>query len=64
MEMLKFIELERDRLTQELPEILHLRSILWNITRITDNGAGIALIAINNALEKKQNMLKRQDNEF
>lgn len=53
MEMLTFIELERDRLMTELPELPHLRGILWDINRIADNGAGIALIAINNTLEKK-----------
>jgi len=53
LEMLTFIELERDRLMTELPEIPHLRGILWDINRIADNGAGIALIAINNTLEKK-----------
>jgi len=53
LEMLAFIELERDKMTQELPEIPHLRLILWNINRIADNGGGIALVAINNALEKK-----------
>jgi phosphate uptake regulator len=53
LEMLSFVELERDRLMQELPEIPHLRLILWNITRIADNGASIALTAINNALERK-----------
>ncbi len=53
LEMLSFIELERDRLMQELPEIPHLRLILWNITRIAAIGAGIALTAINDALERK-----------
>ncbi len=51
--MLEFVELERDRLMQELPEIPHLRLILWNIARIADNGASIALTAINNTLERK-----------
>jgi len=53
LEMRTFIELERDRLMQELPEIPHLRLILWNITRIAYNGARIALIAIDNTLERK-----------
>jgi phosphate uptake regulator len=53
MGMLNFIELERDRLMIELPELPHLRGILWDINRIADNGAGIALIAINNTLMKK-----------
>ncbi len=53
LEMMSFIELERDRLIRELPEIPTIRCILWDIARIADNGAGIALKAINNALEKK-----------
>jgi phosphate uptake regulator len=53
LEMRTFIELERDRLMQELPEIPHLRLMLWNITRIAYNGARIALVAIDNALERK-----------
>ncbi len=60
LEMLAFVELERDRLMQELPEIPHLRLILWTITRIADNGAGIALIAINNALERKSSICKKR----
>jgi len=53
LEMLTFIELERSRLITELPEIPHLRGILWDVSRIADNGASIALIALNNTLEKK-----------
>jgi phosphate uptake regulator len=60
LEMLSFIELERDKLTQELPEIPHLRLILWNINRIADNGGGIALVAINNALERKTELCSRR----
>jgi phosphate uptake regulator len=52
LETLTVIEHERDRLTQELPETPHLCCILWNISRIAYNGAGIAIKAINNALEK------------
>ncbi len=51
LELLSVIELERDNMMKRLPEIPHLRLILWNINRIADNGASIALIAINNALE-------------
>jgi hypothetical protein len=53
LEMLKFIELERNRLIRDLPEIPNVRCILWDIARIADNGGGIALIAINNTLERK-----------
>ncbi|UCH31123.1 MAG: AbrB/MazE/SpoVT family DNA-binding domain-containing protein [Candidatus Bathyarchaeota archaeon] len=60
LEMLKFIELERDRLMTELPEIPHLRGILWDINRIADNGAGVALIAINNTLEKKTKICSKR----
>ncbi len=60
LEMLTFIELERDRLMQELPEVPHLRSILWDINRIASNGVGIALIAINNALEKKTKICSKR----
>ena len=60
LEMRTFIELERDRLMQELPEIPHLRLVLWNITRIAYNGARIALIAIDNALERKTNICTKR----
>ena len=60
LEMRKFIELERDRLMQELPEIPHLRLVLWNITRIAYNGARIALIAIDNTLERKTNICTKR----
>jgi len=45
---------------RELPEIPHLRLILWNITRIADNGAGVALIAINNALERETKLCSKR----
>ncbi len=60
LDMLTFIEVERDRLMTELPELPHLRGILWDINRIADNGAGIALIAINNTLEKKTKICSKR----
>jgi phosphate uptake regulator len=60
LEMLTFIELERDKLISELPELPHLRCILWDINRIADNGVGIALIAINNTLEKKTKICSKR----
>ncbi|TEU05160.1 phosphate uptake regulator PhoU [Candidatus Bathyarchaeota archaeon] len=60
LEIRTFIELERDRLMQELPEIPHLRLILWNITRIAYNGARIALIAIDNSLERKTKICSKR----
>lgn len=47
------VEQERDRLTKELPETPRLCCLLWNISRIAHSGAGIAIKAINNALEKQ-----------
>jgi phosphate uptake regulator len=65
LKMLKFIELERDRLMRELPEIPVVSCILWDIARIADNGGGIALIAINNTLERKtQICTKRMSANF
>jgi hypothetical protein len=46
--------LERDRLTQELPEIPHLRLILWNISRIADNGKGYVRKAGQQASNRKR----------
>ncbi len=46
--------------TAEFPEIPHLRAILWNINRIADNGSGIALIAVNNTLEKKTKICSKR----
>jgi len=60
LEMRKFIELERDKSMQEFPEIPHLRLILWNITRIAYNGARIALIAVDNALERKNDFCSKR----
>lgn len=60
LEMLTFIEKEREKLTQELPEIPYVRCIAWNLTRIADNGAGIALIAINKVLEKKTRICSKR----
>lgn len=59
LEMLAFVKLERDKLMQDLPEIPHLRLILWNIVRIADNGASIALTAINNTLEGRTKVCTR-----
>lgn len=60
LEMLTFIEIERDRMMGELPELPHIRCILWDINRIADNGAAIALIAINNTLERKTKICSKR----
>jgi phosphate uptake regulator len=57
--LLSSIKQERDRLIHMLPEIPHLDLIVWNITRIADRGAGIALKAINNALERETDICSK-----
>jgi len=52
LEIRKNIKKEHELLMKELPEIPHLRTVVWALTRIADNGAGIAVMAINRALEK------------
>jgi len=56
LEIRKNIKKEHAILMKELPEIPHLRVIVWALTRIADNGAGIAVMAINKALEKPSKM--------
>jgi phosphate uptake regulator len=59
-ETLIAVEHQRDKLSQELPQISRLCCILWNISRVAYNGTGIALKAINNALEKETKICWRQ----
>jgi phosphate uptake regulator len=52
LEMRNVIKEEHKKLMGELPETPYLRAIVWGLVRIADNGAGIAAIAVNRALEK------------
>lgn len=52
LEITKVIRNEHERLMKELPESPILRTLVLEIARIADNGARIAVIAINRALEK------------
>jgi len=52
LEITKVIRNEHERLMKELPESPILRTVFLELARIADNGAGIAVIAINKALEK------------
>lgn len=60
LEIMTFIESERNKLMAELPQIPNLRLILWNITRIADGGASIALITINRTIERKGDICSRR----
>ncbi len=52
LEISRVIRTEHELLLEELPESPVLRRVILELTRIADNGAGIAVIAINRALEK------------
>lgn len=52
LEMQNVLEIESNRLMQELPEIPYLRLIVSTLDKIADKGATIANIAINRALEE------------
>jgi len=52
LEITKVIRSTHEKLMAELPESEILRTIVLDLRRIADNGAGIAVIAINRALEK------------
>ena len=52
LEITKVIESEHASLMKELPELPILRAVLLELARIATDGAGIAVIAINKALEK------------
>lgn len=52
LEIARAIRSEHDSLMRELPEHQLLRAVTWELDRIADHGASIAVIAINKALEK------------
>jgi len=52
LEISRVIRSEHEKLMEELPESPIMRRVVLELTRIADNGAGIAVIAINRALEK------------
>jgi len=52
LEITKVIRNEHERLMKELPELPILRTVLLELARIATDAAGIAVIAINRALEK------------
>lgn len=52
LEIIEVIGGEHERLMKELPELPILRTVLLELARIATDGAGIAVIAINRALEK------------
>jgi len=52
LEITKVIGSESERLMKELPEMPILRTVVLELARIADTGSGIAVIAINKALEK------------
>jgi phosphate uptake regulator len=64
LEITKVIRNEHERLMEELPESEILRTVVLDLRRIADNGAGIAVIAINRALEKPSKICYVENSEF
>jgi len=52
LEMRRALDLEEEELMRQLPHIPHLGAVVLGITRIAESGAGIAVIALDRALEK------------
>jgi len=52
LEIAEVIGREHERLMKEFPELPVLRTVILELARIADTGSGIAVIAINKALEK------------
>ena len=52
LEIEKVISNESEKLMKQLPEAPVLRIIVLELATVADTGAGIAVIAINKALEK------------
>jgi len=64
LEITKVIRNEHEKLMEELPESEILRTVVLDLRRIADNGAGIAVIAINRALEKPSKICSVSSPEF
>ena len=56
LKMTNVIRNELERQLIELPEIPILRIVILELARIADTGAGIAVIAINKAVEKSSEL--------
>lgn len=52
LEMRRALDLEEEKLMRQLPDIPHLGAVVLGITRIAESGAGIAVIALDRALER------------
>jgi phosphate uptake regulator len=52
LEITQVISRESEKLMKELPEMPVLRTVVLELARVADTGAGIAVIAINKALER------------
>jgi len=64
LEIARTIRQEHDSLMKELPLHPPFRAITWELDRIADHGASIAVIAINKALEKPSKICRSQSVAF
>jgi phosphate uptake regulator len=59
LEMRQVVDMEEEKLMRELPDVPHLGAIALLNTRIAESGAGIAVIALDRALEKTCDLCQR-----
>ncbi len=58
LEMRQVVDMEEEKLMRELPDVPHLGTIALLNARIAESGAGIAVIALDRALEKPSKLCK------
>jgi len=61
LEMRQVVDIEEEKLMWELPDIPHLGAVALAITRIAESGAGIAVIALDRALEKPNDLCEHSE---
>ncbi len=61
LEMRNVVDIEEEKLMLGLPDIPHLGAVALAITRIAESGAGIAVIALDRALEKPNDLCKHSE---
>ncbi len=61
LEMRNVVDIEEEKLMLGLPDIPHLGAVALAITRIAESGAGIAVIALDRALEKPNDLCEHSE---
>ncbi len=61
LEMRQVVDMEEEKLMRELPDVPHLGAVALLNARIAESGAGIAVIALDRALEKPCDQMQTFD---